>query len=75
MNAAMATAVASASSSATSERVVTPTGIAVQKYFRRTRAVDGSTFAWVGRVTTPGSGPGWSGLKFDFLRDVSGRSD
>jgi hypothetical protein len=49
------------------ERVVTPIGAAVQKYFRRTRASDGTTFAWVGRTTTPGSGPGWSGLKFDFL--------
>ena len=54
------------------ERVVSPTGIAVRKYFRRTRAADGTTFAWVGRRTTPGSGPGWSGLKFDFLRNVNG---
>jgi hypothetical protein len=54
------------------ERVVSPTGIAVRKYFRRTRATDGTTFAWVGRLTTPGSGPGWSGLKFDFLRNANG---
>lgn len=51
------------------EREVTPVGVEVQKYFRRTRSPDGTTFAWAGRITTPGSGPGWSGLKFDFLRN------
>jgi hypothetical protein len=54
------------------ERVVTPISIAVQKHFRRTRSSDGTTFAWVGRMTTPGTGPGWSGLKFDFLRNPDG---
>jgi hypothetical protein len=51
------------------EREVTPIGVTVRKYFRRTRSPDGTTFAWVGRMTTPGSGLGRSGLKFDFLRD------
>jgi hypothetical protein len=54
------------------ERVVTPIGVAVQKYFRRTRSSDGTTFAWVGRMNIPGRGPGWSGLKFDFLRNPDG---
>ena len=54
------------------ERVVTPIGVAAKKYFRRTRSSDGTTFAWVSRMTTPGSGPGWSGLKFDFLRNPDG---
>ena len=54
------------------ERVVTPISIAVQKHFRRTRSSDGTTFAWVGRMTTPGTGPGWSGLKFDFLCNPDG---
>jgi len=52
------------------DRVVTPAGVAVRKYFRRTRASDGTTVTWTGRMTTPGRGPGWSGLKFDFLRDA-----
>ncbi len=54
------------------ERVVTPTGVAVQKYVRRTRAADGTTFAWTGRLSSAGSGPGWSGLKFDFLQSDGG---
>jgi hypothetical protein len=53
------------------ERVVTPTGVEVQKYLRRCRWTDGSTLVWMGRRTTPGRGPGWSGLKFDFLRSVA----
>lgn len=53
------------------ERVVTPTGVEVQKYFRRCRWIDGSTLVWVGRATTPGRGQGWSGLRFDFLRSVA----
>ena len=38
------------------ERVVTPISVAVQKHFRRTRSSDGTTFAWVGRMT-PGHRP------------------
>ena len=53
------------------ERVVAPAGVAVRKYLRRTRDVDGTTYAWTGRLTTPGAGPGWSGLKYDFLRQPS----
>lgn len=52
------------------DRTVTPVGVAVRKYFRRTRASDGTTVTWTGRTTTPGRGPGWSGLKFDFLRNT-----
>jgi hypothetical protein len=52
------------------DRIVTPAGVAVRKYFRRTRASDGTTVTWTGRTTTPGRGPGWSGLKFDFLRNT-----
>jgi hypothetical protein len=50
------------------ERVVTSTGVEVQKQLRRCRWTDGSTLVWMGRRTTPGRGPGWSGLKFDYLR-------
>ena len=50
------------------ERVVTEIGVDVRKYLRRCRATDGSTLVWMGRKTLPGRGPGWSGLKFDYLR-------
>jgi hypothetical protein len=58
------------------ERVVTPTGVEVQKAFRRTRWTDGSTVVGLGLRSGPGRGPGWSGLKFDYLRstNVSGSS-
>jgi hypothetical protein len=54
------------------DRTISPAGVAVRKYFRRTRSSDGTTIAWAGRATIPGSGPGWSGLKFDFLRNADG---
>ena len=50
------------------ERVVTPIGVEVQKYFRRTRWSDGSTTVWLARQTTPGRGTAYSGLMFDYLR-------
>jgi hypothetical protein len=53
------------------ERVVTPVGVDVRKYLRRCRWTDGSTLVWMGRKTMPGRGPGWSGLKFDYLRSAA----
>lgn len=53
------------------ERVVNEIGVDVQKYLRRCRWTDGSTLVWMGRATTPGRGPGWSGLKFDYLRSAA----
>lgn len=53
------------------ERVVTPTGVEVQKAFRRTRWTDGSTLVWLGLQSGPGRGLGWSGLKFDYLRSAA----
>lgn len=54
------------------DRTVPPDGVRVRKYLRRTRWTDGSTLTWTGLRTTPGSGPGWSGLKFDYLRSTNG---
>jgi len=54
------------------DRVVTPIGVEVARSLRRTRWTDGSTFVWMGRHTHPGRGPGWSGLRFDFVRKVAG---
>ena len=53
------------------DRVVTQTGVEVQRYLRRARWTDGSTLVWMARQSGPGRGPGWSGLRFDFLRDVT----
>jgi hypothetical protein len=53
------------------ERVVTPTGVEVWKAFRRTRWTDGSNLVWLGLQSGPGRGPGWSGLKFDYLRSTT----
>jgi hypothetical protein len=50
------------------DRVITPAGVTVQQYLRRTRCPDGSTLVWTARLSGPGQGSGWSGLRFDFLR-------
>jgi hypothetical protein len=53
------------------DRVITPTGVEATRYLRRTRWTDGSTLVWMARQSGPGTGPGSSGLKFDFLRETS----
>jgi len=53
------------------DRVITPIGAEVQQYLRRTRAPDGTTLVWTARQSLPGRGTGWSGLRFDFLRNVT----
>jgi hypothetical protein len=53
------------------DRVVTPIGVDVQKYWRRTRWTDGSSAVWVARQTNPGAGLAHSGLMFDYLRSES----
>ena len=50
------------------DRVITPAGVTVQQYPRRTRTPDGTTLVWTARRSGPGQGSGWSGLRFDFLR-------
>jgi hypothetical protein len=50
------------------DRVITPAGVTVTQYLRRTRRPDGSTLVWTARRSGPGQGSGWSGLRFDFLR-------
>jgi hypothetical protein len=53
------------------DRVVTRAGIMVDRYFRRTRSADGSTFVWLARKSQQGRGPGWSGLRFDIVQDMA----
>ena len=54
-----------------SDHVVPRAGLAADRYFRRTRSSDGTTFVWMARCTGPGTGPGWSGLRFDAVRDMA----
>jgi hypothetical protein len=54
------------------DRFVCRAGVQVDRYFRRTRSADGSTFVWMARKSEEGRGPGWSGLRFDIVRDIPG---
>ncbi|HEY2913371.1 MAG TPA: hypothetical protein VGK21_08435 [Candidatus Angelobacter sp.] len=54
------------------DRMVSRAGVQVDRYFRRTRSADGSTFVWMARKSEEGRGPGWSGLRFDVVRDIPG---
>jgi hypothetical protein len=54
-----------------SDRVVSRSGVLVDRYFRRTRAANGDTLVWLARSSTAGRGPGWSGLRFDVVRNVA----
>jgi hypothetical protein len=53
------------------DREVSRAGVLVDRYFRRTRSADGSTFVWMARRSGQGRGPGWSGLRFDVVRDMA----
>jgi hypothetical protein len=50
------------------DRIVTHVGVDAEITFRRSRGVDGRTLVWYARNAGPGEGPGWSGLRFDYLR-------
>ena len=51
-----------------SDRIITRIGTVASVNFRRSRGVDGTTYVWQARRSWPGTGPGWSGLRFDFLQ-------
>lgn len=53
------------------DRIVSRSGVMVDRYFRRTRSSDGSTFVWMARKSGVGRGPGWSGLRYDIVRDMA----
>ena len=53
------------------DRMLSRAGLLVDRYFRRTRSSDGSTFVWMARKSGQGRGPGWSGLRFDIVRDMA----
>jgi hypothetical protein len=54
------------------DRIITRIGTVASIAFRRSRGVDGTTYVWQSRRTSPGPGPGWSGLRFDFLQRFDG---
>jgi hypothetical protein len=53
------------------DREISRAGVLVDRYFRRTRSADGSTFVWMARKSGQGRGAGWSGLRFDIVRDMA----
>jgi hypothetical protein len=53
------------------DRVVTRAGVLADRYFRRARTPDGSTYVWLARRTGPGTGSAWSGLRFDLVRPMT----
>jgi len=53
------------------DRIVPHSGIQVQRYYRRTRSSDGTTFVWMARQVGQGRGMGWSGLRYDLVRDMA----
>ncbi len=52
------------------DHVVSRTGVKAERYFRRTRAIDGSTYVWMARSSGLAGGTAWSGLRFDVVRDM-----
>ena len=53
------------------DRVVSRAGNQVDRYFRYTRSTDGTIFLWMARKSGAGRGEGWSGLRFDVVRDLA----
>src|ERR1051326_7156707 len=61
------------------DHAVPRSGLRVKRYFRFTRSFYGTTHLWQARQSGLGRGPGWSGLRFDLVRNTSpkakGRSE
>ena len=53
------------------DRTVSRAGVQVNRYVRYTRSSDGTIFVWLARKTGIGRGPGWSGLRFDIVRNMT----
>jgi hypothetical protein len=53
------------------DRVIPRAGVIADRYFRRTRSSDGTVFVWLARKAGQGRGPGWSGLRFDIVRNMT----
>jgi hypothetical protein len=46
-------------------------GIHLERRYRYARGLDGSTYVWIGRLRSTGTGEGRSGLRFDYLEFAS----
>jgi hypothetical protein len=53
------------------DRIIPRAGVIADRYFRRTRSPDGRNFLWLARMSRPGRGPGWSGLRFDIVQPMA----
>lgn len=53
------------------DSAVPRSGVLVDRYFRYTRSSDGTIFLWLARKSGQGKGSGWSGLRFDIVRDMT----
>ena len=53
------------------DHIVPRSGLQVDRYFRRTRSSDGTTFLWLARQSGLGRGPGWSGLRYDLVSNLT----
>jgi len=53
------------------DRSVPRSGVLVDRYFRYTRGSDGTIFLWLARKSSQGRGEGWSGLRYDAVRDAT----
>jgi hypothetical protein len=53
------------------DRAVSRAGVQVNRYVRYTRSSDGTIFVWQARKAGSGRGPGWSGLRFDIVRNMT----
>jgi hypothetical protein len=53
------------------DRTIPRAGLVTDRYFRRARGPDGSTVLWLARRSGPGTGQGWSGLRFDSVGDMA----
>jgi hypothetical protein len=49
------------------DQAIARAGVQVDRYIRRARWIDGSTYCWMARKTRSGKGQGSSGLAFDVL--------
>jgi hypothetical protein len=56
------------------DHAVPRSGVKVDRYFRFTRSFYGANYLWQARRTSVGRGPGWSGLRFDLVRDIPQKS-
>ena len=52
------------------DHAVPRSGIKVHRYWRFTRSFSGASYLWQARKSGLGRGPGWSGLRFDLVREI-----